>query len=161
MRPTIDVTQMAAARLWAERSTCSRGQVGAVISLEGRTVGTGYNGAPAGVPHCDHDSQGFTPTAQSPFDWGRRLTPIEPYETKDPGCRLSAHAEANAIAYAARHGVAVGGATIYVTMSPCYACAQLIIAAGLIRVVYDRPYRDTQGVSLLGLAGVEVETTTP
>jgi dCMP deaminase len=53
-RPTIDVSLMAVAEVWAERSTCSRNHVGVVIARNGRTIGSGYNGAPAGMPHCEH-----------------------------------------------------------------------------------------------------------
>jgi dCMP deaminase len=75
----------------------------------------------------------------------------------DRGCRVAIHAEANALAYAARHGVSVEGATVYTTLSPCYACSQLIIAAGLSRVVFNRSYRDPAGIDLLRLAGLTVE----
>jgi deoxycytidylate deaminase len=53
-RPTIDVSLMAVAEVWAERSTCSRNHVGVVIARNGRTIGSGYNGAPAGMAHCEH-----------------------------------------------------------------------------------------------------------
>jgi dCMP deaminase len=155
-RPTNDVTQMAIASLWAEHSTCSRAQVGAVISLNGRTIATGYNGAPPGVPHCNHDLD-FTPSIHSPDRWTRRATPLPPHTT-ELGCRISTHAEANTIAYAARHGVSVLAGTLFVTLSPCFSCAQLVIAAGLIRVVYDRPYRDPEGINFLISSGITVES---
>lgn len=151
-RPDIDTTLMGTAHLWAERSTCSRNHVGAVIARRGRSIGTGYNGAPAGMAHCDH------PTIDIMV--GDRLSPIArlpeggPY---DRGCKIATHAEANAIAYAARHGVSTEKGTIYTTLSPCYECAKLIIAAGLIRVVFDMSYRDPAGIDLLRNAGLEVD----
>jgi dCMP deaminase len=115
-------------------STCDRNHVGVVISIDGRIVSTGYNGAPPGMPHCNH-AVGSNPTM---------------------GCRESTHAEANAIAFAARNGVSVLGGTVHTTLSPCYACAQLILSAGLVRVVYDRPYRDLAGLELLSAGGLIV-----
>lgn len=140
-RPSRDSTLMATAMVWQERSSCARNQVGAVIAMNGRVVSTGYNGAPPGMAHCNHGNQ------VRPFI---QLTTTE-------GCRVAIHAEANAIAHAARHGVTVLGGEVYTTLSPCYECAKLIIAAGLARVVYDRPYRDRAGLTLLTEAGVAVE----
>lgn len=152
-RPDVDTTLMGTATLWEERSTCSRNHVGAVIARDGRTISTGYNGAPAGMPHCDHGS--YAPPHY------RRATPAIvpslPTSATDRGCRIAIHAEANALAYAARHGVSVELATIYTTMSPCYDCAKLIIAAGLQRVVFNRSYRDPAGIDLLRDAGLTVD----
>lgn len=150
-RPTVDTTLMAVALLWEQRSTCDRNHVGAVIARGGRAIGTGYNGAPAGMPHCEH--------AASPRF--RRITPVTPLPVgpnpSDIGCRVTIHAEANAIAYAARHGVSVEGCTIYTTLSPCYDCSKLILAAGLIRVVFNRSYRDPAGIDLLRNGGLTVD----
>lgn len=154
-RPSVDVTQMATALLWAERSTCERGHVGAVIAMDGRTVGTGFNGAPAGMDHCVH-TLNYMPKTQDLSKVGTRISPILPLRSTE-ACRIAIHAETNAIAHAARHGVAVAGGTLYVTMSPCYPCAQLVIAAGLTRVVYNREYRDKTGIDYLRLAGITVE----
>lgn len=152
MRPPIDETLINIAFVWEARSTCSRNHVGAVIALDGRTLGSGYNGAPAGLPHCEHG--GTTPAP-------RRITPasikLPVTSPMDRGCKEAIHAEANALAYAARHGVSVLGATLYTTLSPCYACSQLIIAAGLARVVYARSYRDPAGIDLLKRAGLFVD----
>lgn len=154
-RPSIDHTQMKTARLWASHSTCDRAHVGAVLSLGGRTIGSGFNGAPAGMDHCDH-SLPFIPAVQDLASVKTRISPVRPIQSSG-ACRVAIHAETNAIAYAARHGVAVAGATMYVTMSPCYPCAQLMIAAGLHRVLYDTAYRDLTGMNLLIEAGLVVE----
>lgn len=152
-RPTIDTTLMGIALMWEARSTCSRNHVGVVIAKDGRHIGSGYNGAPAGMRHCEHGL---------PAEVARRVSPVLPLPSApmDRGCRIAIHAEANALAYAARHGVSVEGATAYVTLSPCYPCSQLIIAAGLIRVVFNRSYRDPAGTDLLRQAGLTVDQLT-
>ena len=153
VRPSIDTTLMGIAALWEERSTCSRNHVGAVIAKDGRHIGSGYNGAPAGMPHCEHQVTTFNPlTKTATFHVAEAAA-----KAAGEGCQMAIHAEANALAYCARDGIAVGGATVYTTLSPCFACSQLIIAAGLVRVVYGRAYRDLQGIQLLNQAGVTVE----
>jgi dCMP deaminase len=151
-RPDIDTTLMGTALLWEARSTCDRNHVGCVIAKDGRTIGTGYNGAPAGMAHCVHS--GGMNQIRVP-----RVSPVPPLEVAplDRGCRIAIHAEANAIAYAARHGVSLEDATAYTTLSPCYECAKLIIAAGLQRVVFNRSYRDPAGIDLLRQAGLTVD----
>lgn len=114
----------------AQRSTCTRLHVGALAASDGRILSTGYNGAPAGTPHCTHPAS-------------------EP-------CQRSVHAEANVVAYAARHGVSLEGAEIYATDSPCYVCACLLINAGVSAVVFHREYRDDSGLRLLADVGVKV-----
>lgn len=154
IRPGIDTTLMGTALLWEARSTCDRNHVGCVIAKDGRAIGTGYNGAPAGMPHCDHqeDLAPYIPFRLRPVG-----VPDLPESPLTRGCRVAIHAEANAIAYAARHGVSVQGATAYTTLSPCYDCSKLMIAAGLQRVVYNRSYRDPAGIDLLKRAGIEVD----
>lgn len=114
----------------AQRSTCTRLHVGAVAARDGRILATGYNGAPSGTPHCTHP----------------------PSEV----CTRSMHAEANVIAYAARHGATLEGCTLYATDSPCYTCACLLINAGISTVVFNRRYRDDSGLRLLADVGVKV-----
>lgn len=120
------------------RSTCSRLNVGAVLSREGRVISLGYNGAPAGVDHCDH-------TNDRPGD----------------GCAKAVHAEANAIAFAARYGVATDRSVLHVTHMPCRKCAELIINAGIREVDYEHPYRDPSGIILLEEGGVNVYGPAP
>ena len=72
------------------------------------------------------------------------------------GCRNVIHAEANAVAFAARQGISTEGATLYVTVSPCQVCAQLLIAAGIVEVVFQEMYRDRTGIELLQEAGLIV-----
>ena len=134
-RWTRDRVNMEMAKLIAHRSTCNRAQVGCVITLDGRVVSTGYGGAPSGMDHCT--------------EVGCLLGP-------DGGCIRTSHAEAGAIAFAARKGVALEGATLYTTLSPCLFCAKDIINSGVIEVIYNVAYRDPSGISLLRQAGIKV-----
>ena len=156
-RPDRDTTLMNVARVYEQRSTCSRNHVGAVISLDGRIITTGYNGAPARVAHCLHIctcNMARIDGARSPLD-GEIHTAVCMFMRP---CKVSVHAEANAIAFAAKHGLMIEGAELHTTLMPCYPCSQLIINAGLRRVVYDRTYRDESGGELLTMAGIEQVT---
>jgi dCMP deaminase len=131
----MDETLMHMAWTMAARSTCSYRHVGCVISREGRLLTTGYNGAPSGMPHCVHPRR---------VD-GQPVTP----------CTNAVHDVANAIAFAARHGSVLQGAQAHVTATPCVSCAQLLIQAGIVRVVADEAYRDLSGWELLAAGGVD------
>lgn len=127
------------------RSTCSRQSVGVILARDGRVLSSGYNGAPAGMPHCDHtcdcgaEEMGRKEHARSTNFACASVRP----------CEISVHAECNAIAFAARYGVSTESATLVTTFSPCLACAQLAINAGITRVVWGRPHRDQRGLDLL------------
>ena len=116
----------------SKRSTCQRLNVGAIISRDGRPITTGYNGPPAGFPHCNHPAASGAP------------------------CDEAIHAEANAIAFAAKWGVATDNATLVSTHMPCIGCARMIVNAGITEVWYQIPYRITTGVILLHEAGLVV-----
>lgn len=113
-------------RLYQRRSTCLRLQVGAVIVYDGRIISGGYNGAPSGMPHC-------TPETCGP----------------DKPCTRTIHAEANAIAFAAKYGIAIERAGLWCTDSPCLDCAKLIINSGITSIVFLRQYRDVAPLKLL------------
>ena len=115
----------------AARSTCSRLKVGAMLVRDRRPISIGYNGAPANIPHCYHREEDERP------------------------CEKAVHAEMNTIAFAAKNGIATDGATLYITHEPCLACAQLIINAGIKRVVWESPFRDHRGMDLLREVGIE------
>lgn len=118
MRPTWDETFLMMAVTIARRGTCPRARVGAVVvGPDHRILSVGYNGAPARQPHCT--------------DVGCIILP-------SGGCGRAVHAEVNALMQA---GPAARNATLYVTMSPCYACSSVIVNAGVLRVVYWRRYR--------------------
>jgi dCMP deaminase len=143
-RPDHHTVLMDYARNASRRSTCSRLHVGAVLTADTRLISTGYNGAPSGMPHCDH-------TCTCPGDGPNHWTgcPTGP-------CEISVHAEANAIAFAARYGVRTDKTALYVTHEPCLTCAKLIVNAGIKDVIYDQPYRNHDGVRLLFDAGIRV-----
>lgn len=149
-RPARDDILMGMARLVAYRSTCSRLQVGAVVARNGRSLVQGYNGVPAGMTHCIHNCICDVFGDDRPGVTHQKGCPAG-----DP-CVRAVHAEANAIAYAARYGVTLDGTEMFTTHQPCYVCAQLIINAGIMRVVYDQSYRLPDGTTLLLEAGIEV-----
>ena len=128
------------ANMFASYSTCLRGQTGAVIAKGGRILGTGYNGALPGMPHCKDVGCGGEVDGEFPN-----------------GCTRAVHAEANAVAFVARHGISCVGGTIYCTHSPCFACAQLIGSAGIYRVVFSELYRITEPIATLRKLGLVVD----
>jgi dCMP deaminase len=118
----------------AQRSTCDRAHVGCVLVRDRRILTTGYNGAPAGLPHCD--------------EIGHLLI--------DGHCVRTLHAEQNAIIQGALHGVSIVDATAYVTHQPCLTCAKMLINAGVRRVVYAGNYPDANSRRFLEEAHVEL-----
>jgi dCMP deaminase len=142
MRPVWDEYFMEICRLTAERSTCLRRKVGAVIVKNKRIVTTGYNGAPSGLAHCE--DVGCT----------RQQLSI-PSGQRQELCR-GIHAEQNAIIQAAIMGVSIEGGTLYCTTQPCALCAKMLINAGIKRIVYMGSYPDEYSLGLLEEAGVEV-----
>lgn len=135
----------------AQRGTCSRLQVGAVFSRDGRIIVTGYNGAPAGLEHCDHGCMCAASDLQELANGNHEMG----CPAGEP-CTLSEHAEQNGIAFAAKHGVALDQSELHVTHAPCLACARSVINAGVKRVLFVHAYRKADGLVLLAQAGVEV-----
>lgn len=116
-RTTFDAIWMQVARVVAQRGTCPRLAVGAVITCDHVIVSTGYNGAPRSLPHCDEVGCLIEP------ETGR--------------CKRTVHAEANALLQA---GAMANGGTLYATHFPCRECANLILNAGIARVVFGKHY---------------------
>lgn len=140
MRASWDEYFTAIARQVATRATCDRKHVGAVIVRDRAILATGYNGSIRGLPHCDD--------AGHLMDHGH--------------CIRTVHAEANAIAQAARHGARVDGGTIYVTAFPCWLCFRLIANAGLVRVVFGESYRpDERVLEAARATGIELSQSGP
>jgi len=126
-RNSIDQMWMDIAKTVCEnRSTCKSGRlVGAVIvSQNGRILSTGYNGVPSKMPHPTECIR-------------RKLGCASGEQLHLCGCQ---HAESNALINAARNGVSIEGAVMYVTTSPCGDCFGKILNAGISEVVYDEPY---------------------
>ena len=117
--------------------------VGAVIIKDKRVLATGYNGAPAGVKSCKDKGECL-----------RKKLNI-PSGTRHELC-FAVHAEQNVIAQAARFGISVEGATIYVTHQPCTICTKMIINSGIKKVIYKYGYPDDFSLELLKEAGVEL-----
>ena len=136
-RPTIDELRMKNAMDEALRGTCTRAQVGAILTRNTRIISSGYVGSPPGQPHCT--------------DAGCLIDP------NTGGCIRTLHAEVNAILFAARKGISTEWATLYTTLSPCLACAKVIVTAGIVRVVYLTAYRDRTGIEYLNSAGIHVD----
>jgi len=134
-RPSWDEYFMNIARAVASRSTCSRRSVGALVVKDKRILATGYNGAPAGLRHCDHTGDA---------------------DMRDGHCARSTHAEQNAIVQAAKYGTPIDGATVYCTDQPCLTCAKLLVNAGVRRVVFEGRYPDELAVTILAEANVEL-----
>lgn len=122
---------MQVAHLFSGRATCARGQVGAVLIRDKRIIASGYNGPPEGAHHCEDQH----------------------CDLSKP-CTHAVHAEANLIAFCAKYGIATRGATLFITTSPCVKCAELIVQAGIIQVVYDSEYRDEAGINILFNASI-------
>ena len=143
-RPSWDEYFMQMAELTAQRSTCLRRQVGAIIVKEKHIIATGYNGAPKGLPHCEELGGCLREKLEIPSGERHEL------------CR-ALHAEQNAIIQAATLGQSIEGATIYITHQPCIICAKMIINAGISRIVIRRGYPDEMSREMLGEAGLKVE----
>jgi len=140
-RPSLDEYFMEIASVVATRSTCLRNQVGAVFVKDKRILSTGYNGAPAGLPHCDQVGCAREGVASG---------------TKHELCR-AVHAEQNAIIQAALHGISIDGATLYCTHQPCILCTKMMINARIIRIVYKESYPDEKSLVFVEQAGIEVK----
>lgn len=117
---------MGIARVVSMRSTCCRLNVGAVlVDQQHRILSLGYNGAPAGEPHCGGKTCKYHTTM---------------------GCKVI-HAEVNALTRAPTGPLA--GATLYVTHSPCFDCARRIVQMGIQRVIYETEYRLADPINIL------------
>lgn len=144
-KPSFDEIYMELAEKLALRSHCVKAQVGAVLTKDTRIVSLGYNGPPAGTHNCD-------------LEWPEVGCPRD----SKGSCSLALHAEQNAILYATKNNVSMQDATLYVTLSPCIACARVIFTTGIKKVFYKHSYASfkglssDEGVDFLRRFGVEV-----
>ena len=104
----------------ATRSTCERKHVGAVIVRDKTILSTGYNGSIRGMPHCD--------------EVGHLM--------ENGHCVATIHAEANAVLQAAKNGVRIEGAEVYITATPCWSCFKMLANTGIKKIYYGEFYRD-------------------
>ena len=133
----LDGAYMRMAHELARLSTAQRAKVGALIVRDTHILSEGYNGTPVGFSNdCEY------------YDHGDQFC------TK----RVVIHAESNAITKLAKSTSSSDGATLYVTLAPCFDCAKLIVQAGIKRVVYEKKYNE-DGLDLLYKAGVNYTRT--
>jgi dCMP deaminase len=144
-KPSFDEIYMNLATDLSARSHCVRAQVGAVLTKDTRIISIGYNGPPPGTHNCDEE------WPETGCDKDSRGS-----------CSLALHAEENAILFATKNGSNIEGATLYCTLSPCIACARLILSSGIKMVVYKDSYAEykgwasDEGVDFLKRFGVQV-----
>ncbi len=142
MRPSWDEYFMRIAFLVAERSTCLRRRVGAVVVKDKRILATGYNGPPSGIKHCEE------------VGCLREKLGV-PSGQRHELCR-GLHAEQNAIIQAALHGVSLKDAVMYITTQPCIICTKMLINAGINEIIISEGYPDELAREFLDEAGVKV-----
>jgi dCMP deaminase len=134
-RASWDEYFMNIAKVVSSRSTCERKFVGAVIVRDRTILSTGYNGSIRGMPHCT--------------EVGHLM--------EDGHCVATIHAEVNAIIQAAKNGVAIDGASLYVTASPCWSCFKASANAGIRRIIYGEFYRDERIFDVAKRLGLELQ----
>lgn len=136
MRESWDQFWMCQAEMYAGRSTCDRKHVGCVLARDNRLISAGYNGSLPGLDHCD--------------EVGHKLL-----EGRS-GCQRTSHAEANAVAQAARLGHSTEGCTAYVTTAPCLSCFKTLVMAGITKIFYREEYREEFAKELAAEVGIEM-----
>ena len=142
-RPSWDEYFLDLIRVIGSRATCDRGRSGCVIVKDKRILASGYVGSPIGVKHCDEIGHEMHSVIHENGEQTRH-------------CIRTAHAEQNAIANAARFGVALDGSTLYCNMTPCYVCAKIIINSGIKRVVSAKDYHaGARSKEIFSESGVE------
>ena len=134
-------------RMVAKRSTCLRRAVGAILVKDKRILATGYNGAPAGLKHCEEVGC-------------LRMDSSIPSGERHELCR-GLHAEQNAIIQAAYYGISIAGSTLYCTNKPCVICSKMMINAGVKRIIYEEGYDDPLADDMLGEACIEMTRFVP
>lgn len=142
-RPSWPEYFMAITKLVARRSTCLRRSVGAILVKNKRILATGYNGAPAGLRHCEEVGC-------------LRENSSVPSGMRHELCR-GLHAEQNVIIQAAYHGIPIQGATLYCTNKPCVICSKMLINAGIEAIYYEEGYDDLLSDQMFQEAGIQVE----
>lgn len=143
-RPSREEYYMAIAELASTRSTCMSRRVGAIIVKEDNPISFGFNGPARGMTHCE-ELGGCRRRAMPDYKSGAYLEM----------CPAS-HAEQNAIAFAARHGISTIGATVYVNTFPCKDCMNSLINAGITKIVYDSEYDADLSSNIAKTTSVEI-----
>lgn len=153
MRPSWTELFLNITRLVAQRSTCARLKVGAVLVKDNRIISIGYNGVPHGLEHCeDHFRKIYNNEVRiQDVSWEEYIaSPFFMQEHHEFSTHNEIHAETNALMFAAYNGVSTRGADIYVSYTPCIHCSKQILQAGINHVYYDKPYdRDMTAINFL------------
>ena len=138
-RPNLDQYWLSMLPLIASRATCPRRAVGAVLTdKDGRLVASAYNGVASGLQHCTD-----IPCAGAPALGGERSK-----------CE-AIHAEASVLMQA--YGSRRLPHTLYCSLTPCFSCSKLLLAAGVQEVVAAELYKhEDTGPKLLNKAGILV-----
>lgn len=144
-RPSWDDYFLEIMEVVGRRSTCDRGRTSCIIARDKQILCTGYAGAPSGLPHCD--------------DVGHQLETITHEDgTQTTHCMRTVHAEQNAICQAAKTGVSIKDATVYVKMTPCRTCAMMLINCGVKRVYCEKKYHAVEeSEKMFKKAGIKLE----
>jgi len=120
-------------------------KIGAVLTADDRAIATGFNGF-----------------ARKVKDYRHR------YADRATKHKFVCHAEANAVATAARLGRATLGSTLYTQGIPCHECCKMLIQAGVKKIVihgrwpnlfHDEKWRESVELSktMMGEANIELE----
>jgi len=141
-RPSWSEYFMDITRLVANRSTCLRRKVGAILVKNKRILATGYNGVPSGIEHCE-------------VVGCLREKMSVPSGERHELCR-GLHAEQNLIIQAAFHGIAINESILYCTNKPCVICTKMIINAGITKIYYEDGYDDTLSEEMCAEKNVEL-----
>lgn len=126
----------------AEKSSCFRAKVGAVLVKDGLVVAQGYNNMTGGINDC------------AEVGCIREKLNI-PSGTRREVCRAIC-AEQLAISEAARNGIKLDGSIAYITTFPCHICAKLLVSSGVSEIVYDKDYPDELSKNFLAEAGTKI-----
>ena len=136
---------MKCAFLVSEMSTCAKIQVGAVIAKGARIISTGYNGSAPGRQHCKNYFGELEVQGSTFLDLHHKWA-----------LKNEIHAEINAILFAAKEGIEIYGAEIYITHEPCIVCSKFIVQAGIKKVIYRHTYKGETDLSILRENNIEV-----
>ena len=166
-----DKAYMKMAYVMSELSYAIRNKVGCIIvSEEGQVISQGFNGTPSGYDNCCEDPhcsckyvRGCAITEkliadQLSIDYCSKALYGRPCQYFTLSTKKEVlHAESNAISKCSKQITTTDNATLYVTLSPCFDCAKLIIQAGIKRVCYSEEYRDTSGIEFLKKNNIKVD----
>ena len=141
----LDRTFLDIAKNFSSLSKAIRRRVGCIIVKDGQIISNGFNGTPSGFDNsCEYLKEEKSPDIN--YNPNNLTTKPEVL-----------HAESNALMKLARSTNSSIGSTMYLTCSPCFECAKLVIQSGIIRLVYIDDYRSEKGIELLRQTDIIIE----